>query len=203
MVWTAFWVFLLDQASKWLVVHWLDLRTRMEIDLLPPWLNLRMAWNRGVNFGLLADIDMRWVLVALALAISGFVVVWVRREGGGRLVHVSAGLLVGGALGNVVDRVLYGAVADFLNMSCCGIENPYAFNVADIAVFVGAVGLVLFAGRGNGRERRRAEGKPVPKAEGKPAPKVDSKPAARPEGKPAARAEGKPALRAARVSKTG
>ncbi len=44
----------------------------------------------------------------------------------------------------MVDRVLYGAVADFLNMSCCGIENPYAFNVADIAIFAGAFGLVLF-----------------------------------------------------------
>lgn len=154
MIWTAFWVFLLDQATKWLVVHWMDLRTRMEIDLWPPFLNLRMAWNRGVNFGLFADVDMRWVLVALAVGISAFVVWWVGREGGGRLVNLSAGLLVGGAMGNVVDRVLYGAVADFLNTSCCGIENPYAFNVADIAVFAGALGLVLFAGRGKGKTRR-------------------------------------------------
>ena len=157
MVWTAFWVFLLDQATKWLVVHALDLRTRIEIDLLPPLLNLRMAWNRGVNFGLFADVDMRWVLVALALGISGFVVWWLRKEGGSRVVHVSAGLLVGGALGNVVDRVLYGAVADFLNMSCCGIENPYAFNLADIAIFAGAVGLVLFAGRGSKGPAKRAK----------------------------------------------
>ena len=45
----------------------------------------------------------------------------------------------------MVDRLLYGAVADFLNMSCCGIDNPYAFNVADIAVFIGALGIVLFS----------------------------------------------------------
>jgi signal peptidase II len=182
MVWTAFWVFLGDQATKWVVVHGLDLKTRMEIDLLPPLLNLRMAWNRGVNFGLFADIDMRWVLVALALGISGFVALWVRREGGSRLVQVAAGLLVGGALGNVVDRVLYGAVADFLNMSCCGIENPYAFNVADIAVFLGAVGLVLFAGRGNGREGGKVAVRPEPKPEGKPAkapPKPPAKTAAK------------------------
>ncbi len=159
MFWTAFWVFLLDQATKWLVVHWMDLRTRLEIDVLPPLLNLRMAWNRGVNFGLFADIDMRWVLVAVALAISAFVVVWVVRDGGTRRVHISAGLLVGGALGNVVDRVLYGAVADFLNMSCCGFENPWAFNVADIAVFLGAVGLVLFVGRGKGPAKRKAVAK--------------------------------------------
>ena len=198
MAWTAFWIFLIDQATKWLVVHWLDLRTQMEIDVLPPWVNLRMAWNRGVNFGLLADIDMRWVLVALAIGISSFVVVWVLREGGGRLVQVSAGLLVGGAIGNVVDRVLYGAVADFLNMSCCGLENPWAFNVADIAVFLGAVGLVLFAGRGNGHERRRAAAKP----EGKPA-KGEGKPPSRGESRAAPKAEGKPATRAARVPKTG
>ena len=154
MMWTAFWVFLLDQATKWLVVHWMDLRTRMEIDVWPPFLNLRMAWNRGVNFGLFAEVDMRWALVALAVGISAFVIWWIRREGGGRLVHASAGLLVGGAMGNVVDRVLYGAVADFINTSCCGIENPYAFNIADIAVFLGAAGLVLFAGRGKRRAKR-------------------------------------------------
>lgn len=58
--------------------------------------------------------------------------------------YISAGVLVGGALGNVIDRILHGAVADFLNMSCCGFTNPYAFNIADIAIFVGAVGLVVF-----------------------------------------------------------
>ena len=57
-----------------------------------------------------------------------------------------AGLLIGGALGNVVDRLLYGAVADFINMSCCCISNPYAFNVADIAIFIGAFGVVLWGG---------------------------------------------------------
>ena len=56
--------------------------------------------------------------------------------------------MVGGAMGNVIDRVFYGAVADFLNMSCCGINNPYAFNVADIAIFIGAVGLAFLADDG-------------------------------------------------------
>jgi signal peptidase II len=77
--------------------------------------------------------------------ISAWVVWWMRREVGNWKAELSGGLLVGGALGNVIDRILYGAVADFLNMSCCGIENPYAFNVADIAIFVGALGLVIFA----------------------------------------------------------
>ena len=58
--------------------------------------------------------------------------------------QVFAGLLIGGALGNAYDRIRYGAVVDFLNMSCCGIQNPYAFNVADIFIFVGAIGLAIF-----------------------------------------------------------
>jgi len=141
--------FAVDQATKLAVVFGLNLIERHEIDVLPPVLVFRMAWNKGVNFGLFAqNADaMRWVLIAVALAISVWVWIWVRREGAGRWMQVAAGLLIGGALGNVVDRVAYGAVADFLNMSCCGIENPYAFNVADIAIFAGALGLVLFGGK--------------------------------------------------------
>ncbi|MFN3147051.1 MAG: signal peptidase II [Paracoccaceae bacterium] len=137
-------VFVLDQVSKYIVVHMMNLREVIAIDVLPPYLNFRMAWNHGVNFGLFArESDwLRWGLIVLALLISAWVVWWVRREGG-RWLPVFGGLLVGGALGNVVDRVVYGAVADFLNMSCCGITNPYAFNVADISIFLGAVGLVL------------------------------------------------------------
>ena len=68
-----------------------------------------------------------------------------QREPPSRVGHISAGLLIGGALGNAFDRVVYGAVADFLNMSCCGFDNPYAFNIADIAIFSGAIGLAFFS----------------------------------------------------------
>lgn len=139
-------IFLLDQITKWLVVIRLDLISRGEIEVWPPFLTFRMAWNYGVNFGLFAGGGAtRWVLIAVALAISAWVLVWARREGR-PMVMLSAGVLIGGALGNVVDRVIYGAVADFLNMSCCGIDNPFSFNVADIAIFVGAIGLILFTG---------------------------------------------------------
>lgn len=142
--------FALDQLSKLAVVRGLDLMNRGEIDVFPPYLVFRMAWNRGINFGMFAnDADLvRWVLIVVSVVIATWVWVWVRRDAPGRWAQVSAGLLMGGAMGNVIDRLFYGAVADFLNMSCCGIENPYAFNVADIAIFAGAFGLVLFTGGG-------------------------------------------------------
>jgi signal peptidase II len=153
---TAAVIFALDQALKLWIVWGLDLIGRGVIEVWPPYLTLRMAWNQGINFGLLAhgsDI-VRWSLVAVALAISAWVWLWIRRPGQPPLARVAAGLLIGGALGNVIDRVVYGAVADFLNMSCCGIENPYAFNVADICIFAGAIGLILFAAE-PGRPRRK------------------------------------------------
>ncbi len=156
-------IFALDQITKLLVVFGLDLANRGEIDVIPPLLNFRMAWNYGINFGLLSGQTevTRWLLIMLALAISGWVWVWTSRNKHGKWARISAGVLIGGALGNVVDRVAYGAVADFLNMSCCGIENPYAFNVADIAIFMGAAGLVVFTG----------DSKAKPKSGPKPGPK--------------------------------
>lgn len=141
--WTGFWVFLLDQASKYYVVHILKLDIVKRIEVWDPYLVLTMAWNRGVNFGLGANFDMKWVLVGLAVVISVGVLWWLRGKAASKWTYIAAGCLIGGALGNVIDRVIYGAVADFLNMSCCGIDNPFAFNVADVAIFVGAIGLAF------------------------------------------------------------
>jgi signal peptidase II len=143
-------VFALDRLTKFWVVEVLDLPTRLFIPVLDPWFNLTMAWNEGINFGLF-DFGAagRWVLVALALAIVLALALWVRR--GGWLQAVGVGAIIGGALGNVWDRLRYGAVADFINMSCCGIANPFAFNVADAAIFGGALLLVVF-GRATGRD---------------------------------------------------
>lgn len=145
VAWVAAVIFVLDQALKYWVVHVLQLDRVRAIDVFPPWLNLRMAWNQGVNFGLFASDQevMRWVLIGIALVICLWVWFWVRRSASGRLARISAGLLIGGALGNVIDRILYGAVADFLNMSLPNWQNPYSFNVADISIFAGAIGLVL------------------------------------------------------------
>ena len=138
--------FLLDQLSKVFVLYGLNLLDVFEIKVLPPLLTFRMAWNTGVNFGLFSGAEARWVLIGVALALVAAIYIWLVREKPGRWGAISGGILIGGALGNVLDRLIYGAVADFLNMSCCGISNPFSFNVADVAVFVGALGLILFTG---------------------------------------------------------
>lgn len=149
-----------DQASKRYVVHWLELEKWLREEnvlykeVIPGFFNLRMAWNQGINFGLFASDSeaMRWGLVALALAISAWIWVWASRQRENRMMQASAGFLVGGALGNVIDRLTWGAVADFINVTCCGIDNPFAFNVADAAIFIGAIGLILFGGEKTTRD---------------------------------------------------
>ena len=143
-------VFALDQFSKWAVVWKLNLITLGRIDIWPGVLHFVMGWNRGINFGLFAgDSDLlRWALVAVALGICLWVLHWMRDEV--RLAPlVSAGALIGGAMGNVLDRIRFGAVVDFLNVSCCGLHNPTSFNVADIGIFCGAMGLIFFSSNQN------------------------------------------------------
>lgn len=151
-------VFLIDRASKVWIVERLDLASRLRIEVADPWLNLTMAWNSGVNFGLfdLGPAGRLW-LVGVALVIAAGMAVWARRRRGWAAA-LGAGAVIGGALGNVWDRLQWGAVADFINMSCCGIDNPFAFNIADAAIFGGAAVLILFAGAdapGGGRTRAR------------------------------------------------
>jgi signal peptidase II len=141
----AIW-FALDQGSKYVVVHAMGLIERGIIEVFPPFLTFKMGWNTGINFGLFAGGPevMRWVLIAVALGITGWLVWWAKHGLTRPVALISAGAVVGGALGNTLDRLMYGAVADFLNMSCCGISNPFAFNVADIGIFAGAFGLLIF-----------------------------------------------------------
>jgi signal peptidase II len=139
----------LDRLSKISIVHWLDLGSAGVIEVAPPYLVLRMTWNKGINFGVLSLHDSQWVLVVSAVVISLVLMAWTRNRQGW-LQPLAVGLVVGGALGNALDRVIYGAVADYLNMSCCGIRNPFAFNVADVFIF-GGILLLIVGGRTESR----------------------------------------------------
>lgn len=138
--------FALDQVSKFVVVHWLDLASINVIPIAPPYFVFAMAWNEGMNFGMLSDKGNRWLFVALALAVTLAMALWVRTTRGW-IMPLAVGFVIGGALGNAFDRVVYGTVADFLNVSCCAIRNPYSFNVADIFIFLGGGLLVVFGRR--------------------------------------------------------
>ena len=146
LLWSAALTLALDQITKVVVVFWMELISKGQIDVWPGFVQFHMAWNTGINFGLFAGQGdlVRWLLVVVALVVCGFVGFWMRHEQK-PIALTAAGLVIGGALGNSLDRVLYGSVADFLNVTCCGFYNPYAFNVADIAIFVGLFGLVMFS----------------------------------------------------------
>ncbi|MEM9552412.1 MAG: signal peptidase II [Pseudomonadota bacterium] len=140
----------LDQASKHTVVFSMELIRQREITVWPPFVTFRYGENTGINFGLFGggSDEARWVLVGLSVVVCTALLWWVTRTARPWQMYLATGLLIGGALGNVVDRVRYGYVLDFLNMSCCGIDNPYVFNLADVFIFAGAIGLFLFEGRG-------------------------------------------------------
>jgi signal peptidase II len=134
--------FALDRFSKLVIVHWIGLTTGDVIDVRPPYLIFRMVWNKGINFGFFRSYDGRWALTLAAVVISLILVAWVRNEQGW-LRPLAVGAIVGGAIGNAVDRIVYGAVVDFINMSCCGIDNPSSFNIADAFIFLGVLTLVI------------------------------------------------------------
>lgn len=152
MALSALIAFSLDQLSKVAMIHWLDLPSVHTIPVWPPYLNFLMAWNRGVNFGFLSNYDGHWLLVAFSVAVSLGLAAWVRNKRGW-LLPLATGAVVGGALGNALDRVIYGAVVDFLNMSCCGFNNPYSFNIADVLIACGAVFMAI------GHEAKAGSGK--------------------------------------------
>jgi len=135
-------VVVLDQASKAWVLGPLDLPGRGVVDVLPVF-RLSMVWNPGVSFGLLAARGAlgRWLLVAFASCVVIALAVWARRLTR-PLTAIAIGLVMGGAIGNnVIDRVRFGAVADFLDFS--GLGFKWVFNVADSAISVGVALLLL------------------------------------------------------------
>jgi signal peptidase II len=131
-----------DQASKYWVLNGIDLPAVGQIVLLPV-LNLTFVRNRGVTFGLL-DGSGAWnylVLAAVALAVVVALGVWLRRAES-LLVAVALGGIAGGAVGNVIDRLRFGSVVDFIDVHV-GTWHWYVFNVADAAIVCGVTALVL------------------------------------------------------------
>ncbi|PWG65148.1 signal peptidase II [Sediminicurvatus halobius] len=140
---TAAAVLLLDQATK--LAAEASLAPYQPVAVLP-FLNLMLAFNPGAAFSLLADQPgwQRWFFSALALAVSGYLVWWLRTlPPGERLQAMALGLILGGAIGNLVDRLRLGVVVDFIDLHHAGWHWP-AFNVADAGITVG-VGLILLA----------------------------------------------------------
>ncbi|MEO1191920.1 MAG: signal peptidase II [Pseudomonadota bacterium] len=136
-------VILADQASKWIILS--EVMIPPQVIEVTGFFNLVLAYNRGVSFGLFA-VDSPWTpyfLAGIAALIALGVLIWAWRQG--RLLPaVCAGLVVGGAIGNVIDRLRWGAVVDFLDFHAFGWHWP-AFNVADSCIVIG-VGLLLYDG---------------------------------------------------------
>ncbi len=152
-------VLLGDQFSKWWVLNVLDLPDLRQVVLLPV-LNLTMVWNRGVTFGLLNGLDS-WGHVLLALIAAAVVIAlgfWLRRAES-KVVALAIGAIAGGAIGNIVDRVRYGAVVDFIHAHVTtpwGDYSWYVFNVADAAIVCGVAVLIIEAQFSRRRQERSA-----------------------------------------------
>ena len=141
-------VVLLDQLSKWLILGAYQLGDATRIT---GFFNIVRAHNTGAAFSFLAGGSgwQRWFFVALALAASGFIVWLLRQHAGQKLFSFSLAMILGGAVGNVIDRLQHGYVVDFLDFHWPFLDGLFyrghfpAFNVADAAITAGAVGLIL------------------------------------------------------------
>ncbi len=138
-------IFLFDQATKWVITYPLQLRFRREIEIFS-FFDLRWVENKGVSLGLLSAGSAvgRWLLVALTAAIATFIAIWLWREKR-RDDSAALALILGGALGNIVDRVRYGYVVDFADLHF-GAWRPFlVFNVGDAAITIGVLLLLVRA----------------------------------------------------------
>ncbi|GLK67723.1 signal peptidase II [Hansschlegelia plantiphila] len=145
-------VFVLDQAIKLWALFPFDLASKGRVPVLPVF-DLVLIWNTGVSYGLLQqDGEVgRWVLVAVHIVASVFIALWIRREE--QMVSaIGLALILGGAVGNGLDRVVYGAVVDYALLHW-GEVTWYVFNLADAAIVAGVLLLLYGALRGQRAER--------------------------------------------------
>lgn len=153
---------LVDQGVKWAVMGPLELRRVRVIDLLP-FFDLRFTANIGVSLGMLPanSLEMRYLLIAFTSLIAVGVAVWMLRERT-RADIAALGLVLGGAIGNIVDRLNYGFVVDYADLHF-GTFRPFLiFNIADAAITIGVV--IILARSFLVREKREDEGRPAPES---------------------------------------
>jgi signal peptidase II len=132
--------FVLDQVMKWWMLEGV-LASQVAIQITP-FFNLVLGWNRGVSFGILGGHDLpSWMLALLSGSIAAGLMIWMLRTNN-RLSATGLALIIGGALGNALDRVRHGAVTDFLDFHVFGWHWP-AFNMADVGIVCGAAVLTL------------------------------------------------------------
>lgn len=139
-----------DQASKLALYFGTDL-VLTQPWRLTPFADFVVVWNRGVSYGMFQqENDLgRWLLVGLSIVVSIGLAIWMLRAGS-RLLAAALGLIVGGAIGNAIDRAAYGAVFDFVHLHA-GAWSWYVFNIGDAAIVAGVVGLVIDSLPGRGR----------------------------------------------------
>jgi signal peptidase II len=142
----------LDQASKWWLLGPYDIGTRQPVEVTS-FFNLVLTWNTGISFGLLGTYGdlTRWLLTGFAAAVAIALAVWMIRATN-LLLTVALALVIGGALGNAIDRVVHGAVADFFDFHLAG-WHFWAFNIADSAISIGVALLLWDAFFGSGRRQ--------------------------------------------------
>jgi len=133
----------LDQATKLWLYFVAEITTWTEPVALAPFVSLTLVWNRGISYGLFQQSSEagRWALIVLSFAAAIGLSVWLTR-GVHRAVAIGLGLLIGGAVGNAIDRLIYGAVLDFVHLHA-GSFSWYVFNVADAAIVAGVI-LLLY-----------------------------------------------------------
>jgi signal peptidase II len=134
-------VLVIDQAHKYWMLGPFDIAGRGRVELAP-FLDLVMVWNRGISYGLLQQDGTlgRYLLIAVTVLAICVLVLWLATTAG-RLTAIAFGLIIGGALSNLIDRLLHGAVADFFLLHAWGFEW-YVFNIADMAIVAGVVWLL-------------------------------------------------------------
>lgn len=138
-------IILLDQVVKMWMLGAFQLPVLGSVQVWGPF-HLTMVWNQGVSFGLFRGETewVRWALAAFSLGVAGFLAVWARRVER-PLLGAAIGLVMGGAIGNLIDRVRFGAVADFIDFTA--LHFPWVFNIADSAITIGVILLLIDSAR--------------------------------------------------------